>query len=316
MRKLRAVLVRLAGIFRKEGQERELAEELESNLQFHIEDSVRAGMSAEEARRQALIRLGGMEQTKEIYRDRSGLPGLETLLQDLRYGYRTLRKAPGFTTVAVITLALGIGANTAIFSAVDTALLRPLPYHDPGRLVWITEIWHKEHDNALVPNPDYTNWNMQAHSFEEMAAYDGGEEFNLTGAGQPERIETAGVTPDFFRVLGVEPVLGRVFLPQEALPDGPRVTILSYGLWLRRFALDPNILGKAITLDNQRFTVVGAMPAGFRFPDPDLKPQLFIPFQLSPRVDWNAAWLTDTDVVARLNDRRCLCCWGRWDSCS
>src|SRR5512146_254189 len=160
MRKLRAWFMRCGGIFRQQRRERELAEELESHLQFHIDDNLRAGMSPEEARRQALIRLGGLEQTKEIYRERRGLPWMESLLQDLRYGLRTLRKSPGFTAVAVITLALGIGANTAIFSAVNTVLLRPLPYHDPSRLVWITEIWHKEHDNGLIPNPDYTNWSL------------------------------------------------------------------------------------------------------------------------------------------------------------
>jgi putative ABC transport system permease protein len=179
-------------------------------------------------------------------------------------------------------------------------LLRPLPYRDPQRLVWVTEIWHKDHDNALVPNPDYTNWDMQAHSFEEMAAYDGGEQSNLTGAGQPERIATVGVTANFFRMLGVEPFLGRAFLPQEALPNGPPLVILSYDLWQRRFGLAPNILQKAVTLDSQRFTVIGVMPPSFQFPDQELKPQLFIPFQLSPRVDWNADWLSDTYVVARL----------------
>ncbi|HTM89767.1 MAG TPA: permease prefix domain 1-containing protein, partial [Terriglobales bacterium] len=161
MRKVRAWVMRFGGMFGRERRERQLAEELESNLQFHIEDNLGAGMTPEEARRQALIRLGGMEQTKELYRDRRGLPWLETLLQDVRYGLRTLRKAPGFTAVAIITLGLGIGANTAIFSAVNTVLLRPLPYKDPSRLVWITEIWHKEHDNGLIPNPDYTNWNLQ-----------------------------------------------------------------------------------------------------------------------------------------------------------
>ncbi|MGE5205669.1 MAG: ADOP family duplicated permease [Chlamydiota bacterium] len=300
MRKLRAWFMRVAGTFVKQRRERELAEELESHLEFHIEDNVRAGMSPEEARRQALIRLGGIEQTKEIYRERRGLPWLESLLQDLRYGARTLRKAPGFTAVAVFTLALGMGANTAIFSAVNTVLLRPLPYHDPSRLVWITEIWHKEHDNGLIPNPDYTNWSLKAHTFEEIAAYDGGEELNLTGAGQPERIRGVGVSANFFHMLGVEPARGRAFSRQETLPEGPAVAILSNALWQSRFAGDAAILGKAISLDDKSYTVMGVMPAGFRFPDEDLQPQLFIPFQLPPYVDWNAKWLSDTYLVARL----------------
>ncbi len=300
MRKLRAWWVRLGGLLGKDRCERELAEELESNLQFHIEDNLRAGMTPEEARRCALIRLGGLEQTKELYRDRRGLPRLEALAQDVRYGIRTLRKAPGFAAVAVITLALGIGANTAIFSAVNVALLRPLPYRDPGRLMWITEIWHKEHDNATVPSPDYINWSAQAQSFAELAAYDGGSEANLTGAGEPERIQTVAVTANFFHTLGVGPALGRSFVGREALPDAPAVAILSTELWQRRFGRDPNILGKAITLDDQRYTVVGVMPPSFRFPDQDLKPQCFVPFQLPARADWYAKMLADTFLIGRL----------------
>lgn len=293
-------MVRFSGLFGRRRREHELAEELESHVQLHIDDNIRAGMSPREARRQALLKLGGMEQTKELYRDRRGLPWLETLLQDLRFAVRTLRKAPGFTAVAVITLALGIGANTAIFSAVNAALLRPLPYRDPRRLVWVTEIWHKEHDNESVPSPDYINWSGQAYRFAALAAYDGGGEFNLTEPGRPERIEGVGVTANFFQMLGVQPVRGRVFRPQEMLPNGPAVAILSNELWQTRFARDPNVLGKTVTLDNQRYVVVGVMAPGFRFPDQDLKPEVFIPFQLPPRVDWYAKTLADTFVIGRL----------------
>jgi putative ABC transport system permease protein len=299
MRQLRAWLIRFGGMFRTGRRERELAEELESHLQLHMEDNLRAGMSAEEARRQALIKLGGLEQTKELYRERRGLPGLEHLLQDLRYGARTLRKAPGFTAVAVITLALGIGANTAIFSAVNAALLRPLPYHDPSRLVWVTEIWPK-YGNASVPSPDYASWNAQAHSFVEMAAYDGGQQWNLTGAGEAERIQGVAVSANFFHLLGIEPALGRDFLPQEALPGGGQVAILSHALWQRRFGADPKILGKAITLDNQKYAVIGVMPSGFRFPDRDIKPEVFGPFQLLPRPNWYAKVLQEAFVIGRL----------------
>lgn len=228
---------------------------------------------------------------------------MEILLQDLRYGLRMLRRSPGFALVAVITLALGVGANTAIFSAVNAAMLRPPPYHDPERLVSISEIWHKQGDYASIPSPDYTNWSSQAHSFVEIAAYDGGSEANLTGAGEPERIPVVTVTANFFQLLGIAPSRGRTFLPQETLPKSPAVAILSYDLWQARFGLDPNILGKSVVLDGEAFTVVGVMPADFRFPDKDLKPQCFVPFRLPTRVDWYAETLTDTFVIGRLRPR-------------
>jgi putative ABC transport system permease protein len=181
---------------------------------------------------------------------------MSPVLQDLHYALRLLRKSPAFAAIAVATLALGIGANTAIFSAVNAVMLRPLPYRDPSRLVWITEIWHKEKDNAFVPSPDYTNWSAQARSFTEIAAYDGGFEANLTGAGEPQRISVVGVTANFFPLLGITPVLGRTFLPQEVLPDSLSVAILSYDLWQHRFGLDPNMLGKSITLDSESVIVV------------------------------------------------------------
>ena len=228
---------------------------------------------------------------------------MSTVLQDFRYGLRLLRKSPVFAAVSVTTLALGIGANTAIFSVVNAVMIRPLPYRDPSRLVWITEIWHKEKDNSFVPSPDYTNWSAQARSFSEIAAYDGGSEMNLTGAGEPERIPVVGVTANFFHLLGVTPVLGRTFLPQEVLPDSPSVAILSYDLWQHRFGLDPNILGKPVTLDSESVTVVGVMPPGFRFPDQNVKPQCYVPYQLPTQVDWYAKGFADTLVVGRLKPR-------------
>ena len=191
-----------------------------------------------------------------------------------------LRKSPGFAVVAVITLALGVGVNTAIFSVVDAAMLRPLPYRDPDRLVWVTEIWRKDGGYAAVPNPDYTNWSMKAHSFAEMAAYDGGSEANLTGTGVPERIPVVSVTTNFFHMLGISPIRGRSFQSLEALPNSPSVGILSYELWRNRFGLDPNVVGTTITLDGDALTIIGVMPAAFHFPDQNLKPQCFVPFRL------------------------------------
>jgi predicted permease len=228
---------------------------------------------------------------------------MSTLLQDLRYGFRMLRKSPGFAVVAVITLALGVGVNTAIFSVVDAAMLRPLPYRDPDRLVWVTEIWRKDGGYAAVPNPDYTNWSMKAHSFAEMAAYDGGSEANLTGTGVPERIPVVSVTTNFFHMLGISPIRGRSFLSQEALPNSPSVGILSYELWRNRFGLDPNVVGTTITLDGDALTIIGVMPAAFHFPDQNLKPQCFVPFRLPSQVDWYAQSLTETFVIGKLKPK-------------
>jgi len=222
MQQLRAFLVRLAAMFRKERRERELAQELESNLQFHIEDNLRAGMTPEEARRQALIRLGGLEQTKELYRDRSGLPGLETLLQDLRYAGRTLHKAPGFTTVAVLTLALGIGANSAIFSTISGILLRKPTVADPDRVMMLLSVSRSRglEDSTERPAsaPDFLSWREQTRSFSGLAAMDAWHDYTFTGYGPPEHVMGMRVSANFFRLLGVAAAQGRTLLPGEDQP--------------------------------------------------------------------------------------------------
>ncbi|MBD0370213.1 MAG: hypothetical protein ICV60_05210 [Pyrinomonadaceae bacterium] len=162
---LRALVVRLASIFGRERRERELAEELESHIQMHVDDNVRAGMSAAEARRQALIKLGGVAQTQEEWRRRRGLPVLEDFLQDLRYGARGLRRQPGFTLIAVVTLSLGIGANTALFSVINAVLLRPLPFPEPDRLVKLYETYKPSGETALLV-PNLRDWQEQNTVFE------------------------------------------------------------------------------------------------------------------------------------------------------
>ena len=201
MRRIRAWCLRLAALFRKEQRDRELAEELESHLQMHIEDNLRSGMNPGEARRQALIKLGGVEQAIENYRDRRGIRWFETLIQDLRFGLRILQKNPGFTTVAVLTLSLGIGANTAIFSVVDAVLLRPLPFPDPGRLM---VVWHTPPQkifsgaSSFVVSPaNYLDWRSQNHVFDQMAAI-GFRNLNLAGIGRPESVAGAAVSRRFF----------------------------------------------------------------------------------------------------------------------
>ena len=216
MRHLRVFIRRLAGLFHDDRRERELAEEIESNLQMHIADNLRAGMSAAEARRQALIRLGGVEAAKEAYREQRRLPVFDTLLQDIRYGMRGLRRSPGFALTAVLTLALGIGATTAIFSAVYTLLLRPLPYRDPGRLVWVAERSRSGGSGAIVA-PDMVAWRERGRPFAAIAGY-AFNEYTLTGAGGTVRLHGAMVTANFLSLLGVAPQAGRDFVPADGRP--------------------------------------------------------------------------------------------------
>jgi predicted permease len=265
MRRLRAVVRRLGSLFHKRRDEQELAEELESHLQMHIEDNLRAGLTPQEARRQALIKLGGLEQTKELCRDRRGLPFLETFLQDLRYGARMLAKNPGFTAVAVLTLALGIGPNTAIFSVVNAVLLRPLSYKDPDRLVEISEKNSKLGVNWFAVAPaNFLDWQQQNHVFESMAIFGlWSEELYLAGEGPPEELQGRRVSASYFPLLGVQPILGRTFLPEE---DGPghHVVVLTYAFWQHRFASDPKVIGRQLAFNGESYTIVGVMPKGFQ----------------------------------------------------
>ncbi|HEY6292263.1 MAG TPA: ABC transporter permease [Terriglobia bacterium] len=267
MKQLRAWFQRFGGLFDSERRDRELKAELESHLQMHIDDNLNAGLTPEEARRQALIKLGGLEQTKENYRDRRGLPLLETLIQDLRYGLRMLRKNPGFTAVAVLTLGLGIGANTAIFSVVNAVLLRPLPYRDPGRLVlfWFNHGFFGPGPGSVC-DPDYIQWKSQNQVFDQMAAFRG-QTANLTGGANPQRLLGSVVTASFFSTLGVQPALGRTFLPEEEQAGQENVVLLSHQVWEGRFGSNRGVLGEAITLDDKPYKVIGVMPAGFQFPN-------------------------------------------------
>ena len=259
MRHLRVFIRRLAGLFHDDRRERELAEEIESNLQMHIADNLRAGMSAAEARRQALIRLGGVEAAKEAYREQRRLPVFDTLLQDIRYGMRGLRRSPGFALTAVLTLALGIGATTAIFSAVYTLLLRPLPYRDPGRLVWVAERSRSGGSGAIVA-PDMVAWRERGRPFAAIAGY-AFNEYTLTGAGGTVRLHGAMVTANFLSLLGVAPQAGRDFVPADGRPGSAAVALLSDALWRERFSGDPRVVGRALDLDGEPYTVVGVLPA-------------------------------------------------------
>jgi predicted permease len=261
MRALRGFSMRLGELFGKERRDREFAEELESHLQMHIEDNLRAGMTPREARRQALVKLGGIEQTKESYRERRGVLWLESLLQDVRFGLRMLRKNPGFTSIAMLTLALGIGANTAIFSIVDAVLLDPIPFPQPDRLVNLHERTSLLPDST-ISYPNYLDWQRESNSFEGIGVWRV-DDFTFTGSGEPERLRGKMISSNLFSVLGVQPILGRTFRPEEDQLGAAPVALISEGLWKRHFGSDPSIIGKSIALNGKSYSVVGVIPSNF-----------------------------------------------------
>lgn len=245
------------------GDER-LREELAHHVALQTDENVRLGMSPEEARRQALLKLGSREAVREQYYEERSLPVLEYLQQDVRFALRQLRKAPGFTAVAVLTLALGIGANTAVFSVVYSVLLQPLPYRDASRLVVM---------NETVPNvgvvsvsyPNFLDWRAQSRAFAGMAALED-VGFNLSGLTEPESIRGLAVSPNLLATMGLRPVIGRDFVASEEEPGTAPVVLLGYSLWQRRFAGNTAVLGRTITLDGHDFTVIGVLPSDFLAP--------------------------------------------------
>ena len=266
MRLLRAWLLRLGGFFQRDRRDRELSAEMECHLQLHIEDNRRAGMNAEEARRNALIKLGGVEQTKEIYRDRRGLPFLETVLQDLRFALRLQRKNPGFSAIAALTLALGMGATTTIFSVVNSVLLRPLPYQNNERLLRVEET-HPGAPGLNVTFATFLDLEREAGTIENTSAYRQWV-FNVTGGAEPAQVSGALISGNFFAALGSTPTLGRTIRPEDDRPGGNnRVVVLSYALWQSRFGADRKILGQTLMVNAEPFAVIGVMPQGFDFPD-------------------------------------------------
>lgn len=284
MRGWRAWLYRLADLFRKDRREQELAAELQSHLQLHTDENVRTGMSVEEARRDALIKLGGLEPAKELYRERRGLPLVETLVQDVRFAFRMLRKNPGFASVAVLTLALGIGANTAIFSVVNAVLLRPLPYKDSARMI----IVHSK--TAMFPTfevgsswPAFEAIRNRADALEEASAYWTAEK-TLTGEGEPAVLEVTAVSGDFFRQLGAQAKIGRLLGEEDQKAGQDRVAVISERLWQTRFAGDPAITGRKVILDKEIYSIIGVAAENFRFPE---RTDVCVPLSLTPEIERN-----------------------------
>jgi putative ABC transport system permease protein len=259
------LLYRLRALFRRNSMEAELDRELRAHIEQQAEKYVQAGMSPEDAARRAKLEFGGVEQVKEECRDSWGVRFISELDQDLRYGVRQLRRNPGFTVVAVLTLALGVGANTAIFSVVNSVLLQSLPYHDPECLVSIWQTY-QGYTDVPVSTPNVYSWRTQSHVFKEVAAYRVERSFTLEGQGEVRWLQGTYTTSNFFRTLGVAPYLGRGFDASEDQPGARPEVVLTHALWAGVFHSDPGIVGKIINLDGKGYTVSGVMPTGFRFP--------------------------------------------------
>ncbi|MGH9452388.1 MAG: ABC transporter permease [Terriglobia bacterium] len=288
--RLTAFRLRIKTLFKRRQLDRDLADELAFHLAMRETKEAESGMSPDEAHCAARRQFGNQTLLKEATHDMWTFVWLESLWQDLRYGLRQLCRSPGFTAIAIITLGLGIGANTAIFSVVNAVLIRPLPYADPGSLVWVSD-YIPAMKNEAVTDPDYEVWRNQNKVFEQLAAYGGGADYNLTGQGRPQRVTGWAVTANFLPLLGIRPTLGRDFLPEEDLPGSdlntPRVpvVIITHRLW-DRLGSSLKILGKQLMLDGTPYSVVGVLPANFGFPG-ESQPDLLRPAGLSPKPVWD-----------------------------
>lgn len=265
MNTLRAWAMRVAGLFGHEPRDHEFDAELESHVELATEENLRSGMSAEEARRRALVQLGGIESAKESYRDRRSVPWIEHLFQDVRYGIRILLNSPSYTCAALLALALGIGANTALFSVVYSVLLRPLPYADADHLV----VLQQRAPGVSVESVPFSvkeieDYRAQMHSVDQLEEYHG-MYFILLGR-QPDRVQTGVVSHGFFSLLGVKPLRGRLFQASDDTMGAPPVLVLSYAYWQRAFGGDPDIIGKAFKMNDRMHTVVGVLPPIPQYP--------------------------------------------------
>ena len=280
---LKGFAVRLRALFGKRAVEHDLDEEIHFHIELETEKNLRMGMDSEEARRRALVAFGGVQRTKEAHRDARGTRWIDETGADVRHALRTLRRAPALATAAILTLALGVGANTAIFSAVDAVILRPLPFHDPGRLVML---WEENPDRGWrqggVAPANAFDWRDQVEAFDDVALYNQASgRRTLTGDGEPRILINRKVTGNFFSVLGVRAQLGRTLNDAETWESGTRVVVISDRLWRQQFGADPGIVGRTIQLDGSGVEVVGVMPPGFAFPEEDV--DLWLP------IDWDPA---------------------------
>src|SRR5262245_4621363 len=321
------IRVHLAPLGLEPEREMEIAEELAQHLEAVYEEALNGGAAEPEAEARALgliadgrlleSELGRVERplrhayqppaAATEYLERRGGIRMESLLQDLRYGARMLMKRPGFTLIAVLMLALGIGASTAMFSLIHTLLIEPLPYRDADRVLFVAG-WNLRR-NQLVLNvsaADFRDWRAESGVFEQVAGYRYWNA-NITGGSTPERVQGYRVTANLFTLLGIEPMLGRTFLPEEDKPGAQRVAVLSHRLWQRRFGADRGVIGKTLTLNDESYAVVGVMPPKFEFPQLNLIGDLWAPFDYDEarlRIDSSANF--GMVAVARLRKDRTL----------
>lgn len=291
-RRARAHLHRMAGFFLRRRREREMAEEFESHLQLHIDENLRAGMSPEAARRDAMLKFGPVEAIKESYRDQSRLPRIDAALRDVKYAVRILRRHPAFSAAAIATLALGMAAGAAVFSIVDAVFLRPLPYPDPARVVGVKGSQGQTFAD-FVPRIDLKARYRSTRSFGALGLYAAG---GLNFGGEPAaRINAAAVTPGFFGALGAHPLVGRAFTDDD-LTHASRVAVVSHVFWRTRMGGRDDVAGSRITLNGRDYEVLGVMPAGVSFPD---RTQVWIPTDADSQLLGNVPAFT---LVGRLRD--------------
>jgi putative ABC transport system permease protein len=301
MEPIRILLSRCAALFRRRKMDEDLDAELRSHVEFAIEENMKRGMPAQEARTRALRAFGGVTQTKEAYRVQQGLPLLEAVLIDARYGLRQLLKAPAFAATAILTLAVGIGGMTAVFSVVEAVLLRPLPFKDSGQLLSLHEWIREDPHDFNVTAPDVLIFQRESKAFSGEGGYISAG-YDVTGAGAPFHAAAERVTASVFPVLGINPLLGRTFTQEEDENAGP-VTVISYSLWRERFQSDPGVLGKTIDLDRRPYAIIGVMPRDFEFPlDAGRlsRRDLWVPMSFTPVEKNSEGENYDYGLVARL----------------
>ncbi len=288
---LRELLARLVSFFHKQARDDDFDEEMAAHLEFAVQENLRRGLPPDEARRQALVEIGGVSQARELHRDSRGLPRLDTVIQDLQYAGRTLKRDAGLTVFAVLMVGLGVGASCTVFSVLNALLLRPLPFTDPDRLVWIANGTSENLSAQTTQVANLLDFQAQSGSFSGIGGYSpfyGAGDILLSGGGEPERLTGVPVTGSFFPLLGLKPGLGRFFSAEECRWKAPKTVVLSNGFWQRRFAGDPGVVGRRLILDGESATIVGVLPAAFDFAatfTPGSRADLFYPFPLTPETN-------------------------------